>query len=88
MLHIWSRSQELEQSEMALHGIKPSCFGYFLSLFTASLESIVVSNVMDSSKSLVGILDCFIIEIIESFGSEGTPRGHLVQPACSEQGHR
>ena len=26
--------------------------------------------------------------IIESFGSEGTPRGHLVQPPRSEQGHR
>jgi len=26
--------------------------------------------------------------IIESSGSEGTPRGHLVQPPCSEQGHR
>jgi len=26
--------------------------------------------------------------IIESFGLEGTPRGHLVQPPCSEQGHR
>jgi len=25
--------------------------------------------------------------IIESFGSEGTPRGHLVQPPRSEQGH-
>ena len=25
--------------------------------------------------------------IIESFGSEGTPRGHLVQPPCSEQEH-
>jgi len=23
----------------------------------------------------------------ENFGSEGTPRGHLVQPPCSEQGH-
>jgi len=26
--------------------------------------------------------------IIESFGSEGTPRGHPVQPPRSEQGHR
>jgi len=26
--------------------------------------------------------------IIESFGLEGTPRGHLVQPPHSEQGHR
>jgi len=26
--------------------------------------------------------------IIESFGSERTPRGHLVQPPLSEQGHR
>ena len=26
--------------------------------------------------------------IIGSFGSEGTSRGHLVQPPCSEQGHR
>ena len=25
--------------------------------------------------------------IIEGFGSEGTPRGHLVQPPRSEQGH-
>ena len=29
-----------------------------------------------------------IIEIIESFGLEGTPRGHVVQPPRSEQGHR
>ena len=31
-----------------------------------------------------------IIEIIEIdiFGLEGTPRGHLVQPPRSEQGHR
>jgi len=26
--------------------------------------------------------------IIEGFGSEGNPRGHLVEPTCSEQGHR
>jgi len=26
--------------------------------------------------------------ITESFGSEGIPRGHLVQPPHSEQGHR
>jgi len=26
--------------------------------------------------------------ITESFGSEGTPRGHLVQPPRSKQGHR
>ena len=32
-------------------------------------------------------LPCFKVEIIESFGSEGTPRGHLVQHPHSEQGH-
>lgn len=54
VLHIWSRSQELEQCEMVLRGMKASCFGYFLSVFTIYLESIAVSNVTDSAKSLIG----------------------------------
>lgn len=54
MLNIWSRSQELEESKMVLCGGKLSCFEYFLSVFTVSMESIVVSNVTDSAKSPTG----------------------------------
>lgn len=54
MLHIWSRSQKLEESKMVLCGVKLSCFGCFLSVFTVSMESIVVSNVTDSAKSSTG----------------------------------
>lgn len=54
MLHVWSRSQELEESEMVLCGVKLSCFGCFLSVFTVFMESIVVRNVTDSAKSPTG----------------------------------
>lgn len=60
MLHIWSRSQELEESEMVLHGVKLSRFGCFLSVFTVSMERIVVSNVTDSAKSPTGSQGCFL----------------------------
>lgn len=39
MLFIWSRSQELEESKMVLCGGKLSCLGYFLSVFTVSVET-------------------------------------------------
>ena len=35
----------------------------------------------------LGIYRAKLYRIIESFGLEGTPRGHLVQPPRSEQGH-
>jgi len=41
-----------------------------------------------SRHGVVGLTVGLDDRIIESFGSEGTPRGHLVQPPCSEQGHR
>lgn len=56
MLHVWNRSQELEQSESVSHGMKPSCFDCFLSVFTISMESTVVSSVTEFAESPVGSL--------------------------------
>lgn len=54
MLHIWSRSQELEESNMMLCGVELSCFRCFPSVFMVLMDIIVFSSVTDSAKSPVG----------------------------------
>ena len=44
-------------------------------------------NVLKNATHHIKISPLFNHRIIESFGSEGTLRSHLVQPPCSEQGH-
>ena len=97
------KRKECFQRQNQTHVLIPSSATnhFYCFCVLASIRKTVVQSALFPSSMLsvlqLQTLPCWgcsiqslgmVYRIIESFGLEGTPRGHLVQPPRSEQGHR